>query len=133
MKNEIKTILQAIIDDEPIEYAMSTTVNNWSKSSLDNTLNVLSRWCFGITSVSLRIKPKTIQIGSSTIPEPLRVPPPMCSVYYYIDLVHGTTEAMRWGAGRDEIVWLSNGMLQATKEGAEQQLAAILSLTRNPE
>ncbi len=127
MNDEIITILQALIDGEDIEFS---TVNNWSKSSLGNTLNVLSHWSYGSTSVNLRSKPKTIQIGEFTVPEPIRVPPPVHSVYYYVDLAYGTTEAMRWDATQDESGWLANGMLQSTKEGAEQQLAALLSLTK---
>lgn len=126
MNDEIITILQALIDGEDIEFS---TVNNWSKSSLGNTLNVLSHWSYGSTSVSLRSKPKTIQIGEFTVPEPLRTSP-INTIYYYVDVAYGTTEELRWDATEDEKVWLANGMLQATEEGAEQQLAALLSLTK---
>lgn len=129
MKPEIEDILRALIAGEEIEYF---TGNNWCKSSLGNTLTVLAAWEYGNDTAKLRIKPKTIQIGRYTVPEPMRVPPPRYSTYYYVDLTYGTTEEMQGNTAEDESVWLANGMLQATKEGAEQQLAALLSLTRKP-
>lgn len=125
MNSKIKTILQALIDGEPIEFA---TVGNWTSSTPANTLSVLSQWSFGCTSVSLRIKPHTIQIGEFTVPAPLREPP--SDIYYYADVTYGDVDQMNWGGTGDENTWLANGVLFSTKRGAELFLAAIHSLTR---
>lgn len=125
MNSKIKTILQALIDDEPIEFA---TANNWTTSTTSNTLSVLRQWSFGHTSVSLRIKPKTIQIGEFTVPAPLRKPP--SNSYYYANITFGEVEQINWEGTGDENTWLANGVLFSTKRGAETFLAAILSLTR---
>lgn len=127
MNDEIKIILQALIDGEDIEFYRGRI---WSKASLPTTLNVLSQWSCGNTSIGLRIKSKTIQIGEFTVPEPLRVP---MEVYWLIDPTSAPyIYSMEWQDTQREHEWLANGMLQATKEGAEQQLAAIFSLTRKP-
>ena len=125
MNSTIKTFLQALIDDEPIEFA---TVGNWATSTTANTLSVLSQWSFGCTSVSLRIKPQTIQIGEFTVPAPLRKPP--SNSYYYANITFGEVEQINWEGTGDENTWLANGVLFSTKRGAELFLAAILSLTR---
>ena len=125
MNDEIKTILQALIDGEHIEFA---TVGNWTTSTTANTLSVLRQWSFGHTSVSLRIKPHTIQIGEFTVPEPLRKPP--SDIYYYVNPAYGEVEQMYWEGTDDENTWLANGALHATEQGAKLFLAAIHSLTR---
>ena len=125
MNSTIKTFLQALIDGEPIEFA---TAGNWSASTPANTLSVLSQWSFDCTSVSLRIKPKTIQIGEFTVPAPLRKPP--SNSYYYANVTFGEVEQINWEGTGDENTWLANGVLFSTKRGAELFLAAILSLTR---
>ena len=125
MNSKIKTILQALIDDEPIEFA---TAGNWTTSTTSNTLSVLSQWTFGHTSVDLRIKPKTIQIGEFTVPAPLRKPP--SNSYYYANVTFGEVEQINWEGTGDENTWLANGVLFSTKRGAELFLAAIHSLTR---
>ena len=124
MNDEIKTILQALIDGEHIEFA---TVGNWTTSTTANTLSVLRQWSFGRTFVSLRIKPKTIQIGEFTVPAPLRKPP--SDIYYYANITFGEVEQMNWEDTGDEKTWLDNGVLYATERGAELFIAAILSLT----
>ena len=121
----MKEILQALIDGEPIEFA---TANNWTTSTTSNTLSVLRQWSFGHTSVSLRIKPQTIQIGEFTVPAPLRKPP--SNSYYYANVTFGEVEQINWEGTGDENTWLANGVLFSTKRGAETFLAAILSLTR---
>ena len=121
----MKEILQALIDDEPIEFA---NVDNWATSTTANTLSVLRQWSFGCTSVSLRIKPQTIQIGEFTVPAPLRKPP--SNSYYYANVTFGEVEQINWEGTSDENTWLANGVLFSTKRGAELFLAAILSLTR---
>ena len=125
MNDKIKTILQALIDGEHIEFA---TVGNWATSTTANTLSVLRQWSFGCTSVSLRIKPQTIQIGEFTVPAPLRKPP--SNSYYYANVTFGEVEQINWEGTSDENTWLANGVLFSTKRGAELFLAAILSLTR---
>ena len=125
MNSEMKEILQALIDGEHIEFA---TVGNWATSTTANTLSVLRQWSFGHTSVSLRIKPKTIQIGEFTVPAPLREPP--SDIYYYANVTYGEVEQMNWEDTGDENTWLANGVLYATERGAELFIAAILSLTR---
>ena len=126
MNSEMKEILQALIDDEPIEFA---TVGNWTTSTTANTLSVLRQWSFGRTFVSLRIKPQTIQIGEFTVPAPLRKPPSDI-YYYYANITFGEVEQMNWEDTGDEKTWLDNGVLYATERGAELFLAAIHSLTR---
>ena len=121
----MKEILQALIDGEHIEFA---TVGNWATSTTANTLSVLRQWSFGHTSVSLRIKPQTIQIGEFTVPAPLRKPP--SNSYYYANVTFGEVEQINWEGTGDENTWLANGVLFSTKRGAEMFLAAILSLTR---
>ena len=125
MNSKIKEILQALIDDEPIEF---TTAGKWGTSTTVNTLSVLRQWACGCTSVSLRIKPKTIQIGEFTVPAPLRKPP--SNSYYYANITFGEVEQINWEGTGDENTWLANGVLFSTKRGAELFLAAILSLTR---
>ena len=127
MNSKMKEILQALIDGEPIEFA---TAGNWSTSTPANTLSVLSQWSFGCTSVSLRIKPKTIQIGEFTVPAPLRKPP--SNSYYYANVTFGEVEQINWEGTGDENTWLANGVLFSTKQGAELFLAAIHSLTKEP-
>lgn len=126
MNDEIKTILQALIDGEPIEFV---TAGNWSTSTPANTLSVLSQWSFGCTSVSLRIKPKTIQIGEFTVPAPLRKPP--SNSYYYAN-PYGAVKQFTWEGADVENTWLAHGVLFATEQGAELFLAAIRSLTKEP-
>ena len=125
MNSKIKTILQALIDGEHIEFA---TVGNWTSSTPANTLSVLSQWSFGCTSVSLRIKPHTIQIGEFTVPAPLRKPP--SDIYYYANPAYGDVKQMNWEDSDVENTWLDNGVLYDTERGAELFLAAIRSLTR---
>ena len=125
MNSKMKEILQALIDDEPIEFA---TVGNWTTSTPANTLSVLSQWSFDCTSVDLRIEPQTIQIGEFTVPAPLRKPP--SNSYYYANVTFGEVEQINWEGTGDENTWLANGVLFSTKRGAETFLAAILSLTR---
>ena len=125
MNSKIKTILQALIDGEPIEFV---TAGKWDTSTTANTLSVLRQWSFGRTFVSLRIKPKTIQIGEFTVPAPLRKPP--SNSYYYANVTFGEVEQINWEGTSDENTWLANGVLFSTKRGAELFLAAILSLTR---
>ena len=120
----MKEILQALIDDEPIEF---TTAGKWGTSTTANTLSVLRQWSFDCTSVSLRIKPQTIQIGEFTVPAPLRKPP--SDIYYYANITFGEVEQMNWEDTGDENTWLANGVLYATERGAELFIAAILSLT----
>lgn len=127
MNSKMKEILQALIDGEPIEFA---TVGNWATSTTANTLSVLSQWAFDCTSVSLRIKPQTIQIGEFTVPAPLRKPP--SDIYYYVDIAYGDVDQMNWENTGDENTWLANGVLYATEQGAELFLAAIHSLTKEP-
>lgn len=124
MNPKMKEILQALIDDEPIEFS---TAGNWTTSTTANTLSVLSQWAFGCTSVSLRIKQQTIQIGEFTVPAPLRKPP---LGDYYANPAYGDVEQMYWEGTDDENTWLANGALHATEQGAELFLAAIRSLTR---
>ena len=124
MNSEMKEILQALIDGEHIEFA---TVGNWATSTTANTLSVLRQWSFGHTSVSLRIKPKTIQIGEFTVPAPLRKPP--SNSYYYAN-PYGAVEQFTWEGAAVENTWLAHGVLFATEQGAELFLAAIRSLTR---
>ena len=121
----MKEILQALIDGEHIEFA---TVGNWTTSTTANTLSVLRQWSFDCTSVSLRIKPQTIQIGKFTVPAPLRKPP--LGDYFYANLADGDVEQMYWEGTDDENTWLANGVLFSTEQGAELFLAAIRSLTR---
>ena len=125
MNSKMKEILQALIDGELIEFA---TVGNWTTSTTANTLSVLSQWAFDHTSIDLRIKPQTIQIGEFTVPAPLRKPP--SDNYYYANPAYGDVEQMNWEGTDDENTWLANGALHATKQGAELFLAAIHSLTR---
>lgn len=125
MNSKMKEILQALIDDEPIEF---TTAGKWGTSTTVNTLSVLSQWAFGCTSINLRIKPHTIQIGEFTVPEPLRKPP--SNSYYYANVTYGEVEQINWEGTGDENTWLANGVLFSTKRGAELFLAAIHSLTR---
>ena len=124
MNDKIKTILQALIDGEHIEFA---TVGNWTTSTTANTLSVLRQWSFDCTSVSLRIKPQTIQIGEFTVPAPLRKPP--SDIYYYAN-PYGDVEQFTWEGAAVENTWLAHGVLFATEQGAELFLAAIRSLTR---
>ena len=126
MNSKIKTILQALIDDEPIEFA---TAGNWTTSTTSNTLSVLRQWSFGHTSVSLRIKPHTIQIGEFTVPAPLRKPP--LGDYFYANPAYGDVKQMNWEDSDVENTWLANGVLYDTERGAELFLAAIRSLNRN--
>lgn len=125
MNSKMKEILQALIDDEPIEFS---TAGNWTTSTTANTLSVLSQWTFGCTSIDLRIKPKTVQIGEFTVPAPLRKPP--SDIYYYANITYGDVKQMNWEDADVENTWLANGALHATEQGAELFLAAILSLTR---
>lgn len=127
MNDKIRTILQALIDGKDIEFLGP---RDWCKASVGATLTVLANWWeYGNDTTKLRIKPKTIQIGEFTVPEPLRTVPtgvcwlidPTSTPYIY------STE---WQNTQCEREWLANGMIQATKEGAEQQLAAIFSLTK---
>ena len=127
MNDEIKTILQALIDDETIEFA---TVGNWATSTTANTLNVLAQWTFGHTTVSLRIKPKLLQIGEFKVPAPLREPP--SDIYYYANVPFGEVEQLTWEDTTDENTCLNNGVLFATEHGAELFLAAIRSLIKEP-
>lgn len=124
MNSTIKTFLQALIDDEPIEFA---TVGNWATSTTANTLSVLSQWTFGCTSVSLRIKPKFIQIGEFKVPAPLRKPP--SDIYYYAN-PYGDVEQFTWEGTEIENTWLAHGVLHATEQGAKLFRAAIHSLTK---
>lgn len=125
MNSKMKEILQALIDGEHIEFA---TVGNWATSTTANTLSVLRQWSFGCTSIDLRIKPQTIQIGEFKVPAPLRKPP--SDIYYYANPAYGDVKQMNWEDTGDENTWLANGVLFSTKRGAEMFLAAILSLTR---
>ena len=125
MNSKMKEILQALIDDEPIEFA---TAGNWSTSTPANTLSVLSQWAFDCTSVSLRIKPQTIQIGEFTVPAPLRKPP--SDLYYYANPAYGDVARLKWEDSSVETTWLANGVLFSTEQGAELFLTAIRSLTR---
>ena len=125
MNSKMKEILQALIDDEPIEFA---TAGKWSTSTPANTLSVLSQWSFGCTSVSLRIKPQTIRIGEFTVPAPLRKPP--SDLYYYANPAYGDVEQLNWEDSDAENTWLANGVLFSTEQDAELFLTAIRSLTR---
>lgn len=124
MNSKMKEILQALIDGEHIEFA---TVGNWTTSTTANTLSVLAQWTFDHTSIDLRIKPKTIQIGEFTVPAPLRKPP--SNSYYYAN-PYGAVEQFTWEGAAVENTWLAHGVLFATEQGAELFLAAIRSLTR---
>ena len=124
MNSKIKTILQALIDGELIEFS---TAGKWNTSNTANTLSVLSQWAFGCTSIDLRIKPQTIQIGEFTVPAPLRKPP--SDIYYYAN-PYGAIEQFTWEGADVENTWLAHGVLFATEQGAELFLAAIHSLTR---
>lgn len=126
MNSKIKTILQALIDDEPIEFA---TVGNWTTSTTSNTLNVIAQWARGSTAIDLRVKSQTIQIGEFTVPAPLRKPP--SGVYYYFaSHAYGDVKQLTWEGAAVENTWLANGVLFATEQGAELFLAAIRSLTK---
>ena len=126
MNSKMKEILQALIDDEPIEFA---TAGKWSTSTPANTLSVLSQWAFDCTSIDLRIKPKTIQIGEFTVPAPLRKPPSN-SYYYYANPAYGDVARLNWEDSSVENTWLANGVLFSTEQDAELFLTAIRSLTR---
>lgn len=120
----MKEILQALIDGESIEF---TIVDNWTTSTTANTLSVLRQWALGSSAISLRIKPKTIQIGEFTVPAPLREPP--SDTYYYAN-PYGAVEQFTWEGADVENTWLAHGVLFATEQGAELFLAAIRSLSR---
>lgn len=120
----MKEILQALIDGELIEFS---TAGKWNTSNTANTLSVLSQWAFDCTSVSLRIKPQTIQIGEFTVPAPLRKPP--SDTYYYAN-PYGDVQQFTWEGATVENTWLAHGVLFATEQDAELFSAAIRSLTR---
>ena len=124
MNSKTKEILQALIDGEHIEFV---NAGKWDTSTTVNTLSVLRQWACGCTSVGLRIKPKTIQIGKFTVPAPLRKPP--SDTYYYAN-PYGAVEQFTWEGADVENTWLAHGVLFATEQGAELFLAAIRSLTR---
>ena len=82
----------------------------------------------GLTSdgFEVRIKPKTIMIGDSEVPEPLRVAPAIGSTYWRLNLSDRRFEIENWQAVSCEVRWLKTGLLQATEQGAQQMLAALV-------
>lgn len=72
------------------------------------------------------IKPKTIRIGDVEVPEPLRVAPEIGATYWRLNLSDRSNEIENWQGVSCEIRWLKTGLLQATEQGAQQMLAALI-------
>jgi hypothetical protein len=75
----------------------------------------------------LRIKPRTIMIGDMEVPEPMRVAPADGSECW------AASPSMRkgyfknlWEGDEDDLRFLQRGLLQATEQGAQQMLAALV-------
>ena len=74
----------------------------------------------------LRIKPKTIMIGDTEVPEPIRVAPASDETCWLISLNDQRIAPLNWRGSEYQQLWLKTGLLQATEQGAQQMLAALV-------
>lgn len=86
---------------------------------------------FESKDVRFRIKPRTIMIGDIEVPEPLRVAPPVGTVYYYPTLYRltGIVAAYSWDNLEFDKAVLSRGVMHLTKEAAEIHAKALIKIS----
>jgi len=125
-RHKYADILDAIASGKDVEY-FSTFDKKWSGTSSHAALVcVLEK----IAPERLRVKQKTIRIGDYDVPEPMRVAPEIGSDYFFVSIDYVAVRKMDWQNDSSDERWLKNGLIQATNEGAEKQLEALLSLTK---
>ena len=117
---ELKAIAQDM--DTPIQ--VYNSCSKWVNCKTNTALWLI---CQG-NGDAVRIKPKTIMIGDVEVPEPMRVAPEKDTPYWYVELGAETFTKFSWDGLTSEVRWLKRGMLQATKQGAEDMLAALVKL-----
>lgn len=128
-RHEYADILEAIARGDDVEMS-SDLYPAWVGVS---PTVVLQRIEGKIATDRLRIKPKTIRIGEFDVPEPMRVAPEIGGAYWACLVQSGEVQAYKWLNDSTDKNLLKNGFIQATKEGAELQLKALLSLTQKAE
>jgi len=132
-RHKYADILIAVAEGQDIEILpLASLEETWATAT---HTEALSNILYSFPVNHLRIKPKTIRIGEYDVPAPMRVAPKVGSTYYLCNPVYSpvrpAVESDIWTGLPAEIVWLENGFLQVTEEGAEKQLKALLSLTQN--
>lgn len=78
-----------------------------------------------------RRAPKRINIGGHSFPEPVREALEDQQEYWQIGFyTGGYISERKWNDMKEDFFWLKSGLIQLTKSGAEEQLAATLALYR---
>lgn len=75
-----------------------------------------------------RIKPKTRTLAGIEFPEPLREEPEQNTLMFLVNPASSTRlnlHVIRWDGSDWQKKWLRSGLLQATREGAEQAAEAM--------
>lgn len=85
------------------------------------------------SDLKYRRKPKTININGFEVPEPVREPLKLDSIYYipafYIDDKYSL---LPWEGSKSDLYALNNGLIHLTKDAAILHAKALLSFTKKP-
>lgn len=78
-----------------------------------------------------RHKPRTVQIGEFSVPEPVRSPLKQGQEYWLVDVRSGAAMWKSWCNDEYDRKWLAAGLIHLDKESAQIHIDALLSFTRN--
>lgn len=71
-------------------------------------------------------EPATMELAGIKFPEPLREPLEKGKEYWVPHIVYGTVMNSTWNGSLGDMKWLKRGLIQATEEGAQRQLKAMI-------
>ena len=111
--------LDALETDEPWTRWQVKSQTDWNK------LSSSPGW---LINCKYRRKPKTLTINSIEFPEPMRIAPAAYETYFPVTLFGSCGHSYQWLDDSTDSELLKKGLCQATKEGAELQRKALLSL-----
>lgn len=117
--------LRAIADGEDIQ-AEHPASAGWFRVPASNVLSLLADPPFGL---QLRIKPRTIKIGSYEVVEPMREAPDNGKQYWFISPKRcDSVDYYDWLGDRTDYCFLTAGMCWLKREDAELAAKAITEL-----
>lgn len=121
-------ILRAIAEGEDIQFYYDNP-HAWYNKRSETVLQEVANCTYPPNLY--RIKPDTIRIGNTEVPEPMRVTPSLGEAYFLvsIDKDRLVTES-GWDGAEIEKQRLSRGLIHRTWEDARTHAKALLSFTR---
>lgn len=120
-----RSILQALLDGKTIQ--ATVVEGNWEDIPENAVLSEVWNWDLPFP---LRIKPNTIKIGDTEVPEPLREAPDTGTGYYVVSIGSASFYFYdTWDAHPLECRALDRGLIHLTAEAAIQHAKALIALS----